>query len=407
MTTPPAGAPPTPPARGVRPWAASGWRRYLFPGLWLGYLVQTGTGVHRYQSGWTAVLGYAVILGFAACYLAALSIQWGTRPSRFHGPYVVMMVLFLLETALARQEAFVMCIFITVLTVAHYRRRGVPIIVALTAIASFGPLLVPSWHARPDASWLFTIPLVALAMWGFFGVIQSNAALGVARAEVARLAAENERNRIARDLHDLLGHSLTTITVKAGLARRLAETGQPDRAAAEITEVERLSRRTLTDVRAAVSGHRDITLANELATVREVLRVSDIVADLPGSVDIVDPVNSELFGWVLREGVTNVVRHARATRCALSFGRDWIEIVDDGRGRPGGVATTAAARTGTGLTGLRERVTAAGGTLEASGTGRGWRLRVDMPPASVTTPASTLASGPAGGPAGDPAQATT
>ena len=127
-----------------------------------------------------------------------------------------------------------------------------------------------------------SVLLVALAMFGFFKIVQSNIALAAARAEVARLAAENERSRIARDLHDLLGHSLTTITVKAGLARRLAERGDPDRALTEITEVEQLSRRTLGDVRAAVAGHREVTLAGELATSREVLRASGIVAELPG-----------------------------------------------------------------------------------------------------------------------------
>ncbi|MBE7189254.1 MAG: sensor histidine kinase, partial [Jatrophihabitans endophyticus] len=121
-------------------------------------------------------------------------------------------------------------------------------------------------------------------MFGFFHIILSNRALSQARAEVARLAAENERSRIARDLHDLLGHSLTTITVKAGLARRLGEHGDTERALAEITEVEQLSRRTLGDVRAAVSAQREVNLAGELATAREVLRAAAINAELPPTV---------------------------------------------------------------------------------------------------------------------------
>ena len=109
-------------------------------------------------------------------------------------------------------------------------------------------------------------------------------------------------------------------------------------------------------MRAAVAGHRDVTLAGELATAREVLRAAGIVAELPGSVDIVDPTLSELFGWVIREGVTNVVRHARAAHCTITVDRNWIEIADDGRG---GIAGA-----GNGLTGLRERVEAAGGTVQ-------------------------------------------
>jgi two-component system sensor histidine kinase DesK len=218
--------------------------------------------------------------------------------------------------------------------------------------------------------------LVAFAMYGFFKIVQSNIALAAARAEVARLAAENERSRIARDLHDLLGHSLTTITVKAGLARRLAERGDAERSLREITEVEQLSRRTLGDVRAAVAGHRDVTLAGELATAREVLRAAGIIAELPGSVDAAEPALSELFGWVVREGVTNVVRHSRANHCRIELGPDWIEIADDGRGGLPGA--------GNGLSGLRERVGAAGGTLTATGGGfTGFRLRAAVPQPSA------------------------
>ena len=157
-------------------------------------------------------------------------------------------------------------------------------------------------------------------MFGFFGVIRGNRALSQARSEVARLAAENERNRIARDLHDLLGHSLTTITVKAGLARRLSRS-DPERAAIEIAEVEVLSRQALADVRAAVTSYREVTLAGELATGRELLRAAGIEADLPRRRPTSSPPPyQELFGWVVREGLTNVVRHARATACTVALG---------------------------------------------------------------------------------------
>ena len=208
-------------------------------------------------------------------------------------------------------------------------------------------------------------------MFGFFMIIRSNIELSAARSEVARLAAENERGRIARDLHDLLGHSLTTITVKTALARRLAENGEASRSLQEISEVEQLSRRTLADVRAAVAGHNDVTLAGELATAREVLRAAGIAAELPGSVDVVDADLSELFGWVLREAVTNVVRHSRAQHVVVTLGARSIEVADDGRG---GLSSP-----GNGLTGLRERLAAAGGTLTCSGRLSGWRVRADVP----------------------------
>ena len=221
-------------------------------------------------------------------------------------------------------------------------------------------------------------------MYGFFSIIQSNIELAEARAEVARLAAENERSRIARDLHDLLGHSLTTITVKAGLARRLAERGEAARATAEITEVEELARRTLGEVRAAVSGYHDVTLTGELASAREVLRAAGIALTLPGSVDVVDREAAELFGWVVREGVTNVVRHSRASHCTIRLGERWIEIVDDGRGGTAGA--------GNGLTGLRERLAAVGGTVEAGGTGKGWRVRAEVGAVPVPVPVEHTAA---------------
>ncbi len=350
-----------------------GWRRLVFPGIWLVYLGQTAAGVGKHSSGWAAVAGYAIIAAYCVCYLQALPALWMGRRRRFWMLYAALLVLCAVETLFAHEDAFVMCVFIAVQTVGVLGNRALPAIVALTLVATLTPRLVTSWHADVQPTNGLTIPLTALAMWGFFGVIRTNQALADARSEVARLAAENERTRIARDLHDLLGHSLTTITVKAGLARRLSERNENERAAVEIAEVEELSRRSLADVRAAVAGHREVTLAGEIATAREVLRAAGVVAELPGSVDIVDASRSELFGWVTREGVTNVVRHARAAHCTIRVDRNWIEIADDGRG--GGVAGA-----GNGLTGLRERVEAAGGTVRLeTAPFKGWRLRVEVP----------------------------
>ncbi len=349
------------------------WRRYIFPGIWLVYLLDTASGVGAYSHGWAAAVGYLLLPVFAVIYLVTLAVAWGGSLRRFWVGYAVMVLITAAETVFAHAHAFVMLVFLAVLTMTRARRYAFPIIAGFTLAAGFLPAAIRPWHTGVQGQWLIEIPLVGLAMWGFFGIIESNIALAKARAEVARLAAENERTRIARDLHDLLGHSLTAITVKAGLARRLAEVGEVDRAATEITEVERLSRRALADVRAAVAGHRDITLAGELATAREILRASGILAELPGSVDIVDPALSELFGWVVREGVTNVVRHSRASHCTVTLGPGWVEIVDDGRGG------STESGSGTGLVGLRERVAAAGGTVDAGGTGSGWRLRVEVP----------------------------
>jgi two-component system sensor histidine kinase DesK len=359
-----------------------GWQRWVFPGVWLIYLLQTVAGVHQHASGAGAVGGDLIVVMFAACYLIAISTRWTQNQRLFWALYAAAFLLTAAETVFAHQDAFVFCIYLAVLTVAQVKRSAPLVIGALVLVVMFAPRLIPSWGGRIDYATGLTIALVSLAMLGFFTLIRSNIELDAARAEVARLAAENERSRIARDLHDLLGHSLTTITVKAGLARRLAERGEGERAAAEITEVEDLTRRTLGEVRAAVSGYRDVTLAGELASAREVLRASGIGLTLPGAVDIVDGDAADVFGWVVRESVTNVVRHSRASHCTIALGPRWIEIVDDGRGGTPGA--------GNGLSGLRERLAAVGGSVAAGGTATGWRVRAEVGAVPVAAEASPV-----------------
>jgi two-component system sensor histidine kinase DesK len=361
----------------ARAWGGN-WRRFFFPGLWLVFLGQTVDGVSRHAHGAGAVAGYVIVVGFAASYLIALPMGWGRHPLRFWVLYAACVSLTVAECFFAQDRALVFCVYLAVLTVASRIRLAYPIIVAMSVLAAALPRI--AWQRPIDWGGGLTVLLVSVAMFGFFRTVQANMALTAARAEVARLAAENERSRIARDLHDLLGHSLTTITVKAGLARRLAEHGDTERAHAEIGEVEKLARRTLGDVRAAVSAHREVTLVGELATAREVLRAAGIVAELPASVAEVDPTVSELFGWVVREAVTNVVRHSRADHVRIMLGPSFVEIQDDGRGGP-------PCSGGSGLRGLRERVAAVGGTLTAGGGFTGFRVRAEVPLPVLAEPA--------------------
>jgi two-component system, NarL family, sensor histidine kinase DesK len=370
-------------AEASRMWA-SGWRRYFFPAFWLVYLGQTAAGVGKHSSGAAAVVGYVIIVAFAACYLAALPMAWDRRIVRtFWALFGLAVALTVAEGFFAGPDALVFGVYLAVLTVASRERAAVPMVVVLIVAVAVLPRVVPGWpdhHINWDGA--LTVFLVAFAMFGFFMIIRSNVALSAARAEVARLAAENERSRIARDLHDLLGHSLTTITVKAGLARRLSAR-DPDRASDEIAAVEQLARRTLVEVRAAVAGYRDVTLAGELASAREVLRAAGIEARLPGAIDNVDVDAVEPFGWVVREAVTNVVRHSRAEGCTITLGTRWIEIADDGRG------ASPSSRPGSGLTGLSERLAAVGGTVTARGSARGFTVRAELAPvgAAATEPA--------------------
>lgn len=190
-----------------------------------------------------------------------------------------------------------------------------------------------------------------------------------AQDELAGLAVAEERNRVARDMHDILGHSLTVIAVKAELAGRLI-TVAPDRAAAEVAELEDLARGALADVRATVSGYRGVNISSELASARSALEAAGIEPQLPGAADEVPAKSRELFGWVLREAVTNVVRHSGASRCTVTLSRRSIQVDDDGRG-PGGSSD------GGGLRGLGERAAAQGATLSLGRSAMGgFRVRV-------------------------------
>ncbi len=366
-----------------------GWRETALLAIPLVYLIYVVISVRQNSYGAAAVAGYVLLAAFAACWLVTpFVLSPGTSGRRFWAWYALLVALTAAEIPFARAAGFVLCVFLTLLVVARLGVRSAPFVAAMALAALLVPIAVGPWHVSLAKSFAdvtpVAIPVVAFVMAGVMQVIRGNQALAEARAELARLAAENERIRIARDLHDLLGHSLTTITVKAGLARRLG-LADPAGAVDQITEVEELCRRVLADVRAAVSGYREVTLASELARGRELLRASGITAHLPTATDVAGPEHQELFGWAVREGLTNVIRHARARSCQVRVSASCVEIIDDGQG------STAAP--GNGLRGLRERAAAVGGGVDAGPVQpAGWRLRVwvpaeDTPPAvGRTTP---------------------
>lgn len=352
-----------------------GWRRVLLIAIPLVYLIWVAGSVRQNSHGAAQVAGFALLALFAVCWLAVPFLFSPVTPLRGFWPYYVLLAaLFLAELPFARAAGFVLCIFLTVLTVGRLGARSAPVVAGFALAALLVPVAITSWHVSLVQSFdditPIGIPIAGLLVFAVLEVMRGNQALAEARAEVGRLAAENERMRIARDLHDLLGHSLTTITVKAGLARRLGAV-DPARAVEQITEVEELSRQALADVRATVSSYRDVTLIGELARGRELLRASGVAADLPTATDVVDPARSELLGWAVREGLTNVVRHAHASTCTIRLSPYGVEITDDGVGTP--------ALAGNGLQGLRERVTAAGGSMDAGPVApNGWRLQVSL-----------------------------
>ena len=213
-----------------------------------------------------------------------------------------------------------------------------------------------------------------------------NQELADARAELADAAVAAERERFARDLHDLLGHSLSVIAIKAELAGRLLP-GSPERAAVEVGEVEGVARQALSEVRQAVSGYRQPTLAGELEGARVALSAAGIDASIDREPVSLDPEVEAVLAWTVREGATNVIRHSGAHRCSVTVraanGDAGVEVLDDGVGN-GRTATHAEG--GNGLTGLRERAASLRGRIEAgTAPGGGYRLAVSVPVSAVTT----------------------
>jgi len=209
---------------------------------------------------------------------------------------------------------------------------------AVISAAALGILVIGVTHdflARETFQSIVVSLVVGLFTYGARRVMEANERLDAAQAQLADLAVVNERLRIARDLHDLLGHSLTVIRAKSELATRIAAS-DPERANHEMQEVEKIARASLADVRAAVTNYRRPTLAAERANARTALAAAGIVADFHDDDVALSPETDETLAWVLREAVTNVVRHSGATCCHVRTRHDGdvvqLEVLDEGIG---------------------------------------------------------------------------
>ncbi len=246
--------------------------------------------------------------------------------------------------------------------------------------------------------WMQAIPLALLVrglgldMIGLVVLAGALRRLHVQRGELARLAVAEERLRVARDLHDLLGQTLSLLAVKSELARRLC-TSDPTRAAEEMDAVERIARQTLREVRAAVAGYRQPTLQSELGAARELLEAAEIDSQIEQTAGALPPKIDGALAWTVREGVTNVVRHSRHARhCHIRVERVGASVraavTNDGyqrRERESGPGRDPGPG-GSGLAGLEERVRQLGGTLVTGPldlsdpyTSPGFHLQVTLP----------------------------
>jgi two-component system sensor histidine kinase DesK len=258
----------------------------------------------------------------------------------------------------------------------------------LTALAAAIASFRAGWDAVDVAYGTFLSTMVTAAILSLSEAVRD---LREAREELARRAVEKERMRFSRDLHDLLGHTLSVIVVKSEAARRLA-TRDLDAALVQVTDIESVGRQALTEIREAVTGYREGSLATELDGARSVLSAARVEPVVRQSGPPLVPQTEALLGWVLREAVTNVVRHSDATRCEITVDGtpDLVRLTVSDNGAdaspadPGPGTKGASGTSGTGLKGLTERLATAGGSLRAGRTPRGgFEVLAELPVEAV------------------------
>lgn len=383
---PPPGEARTPSVHEWGPQRAHGVMRVVGPVLgmvWLVFLMQPWQAAWDGSPGWRRPVSLVALVGLSATFAQVVLTRAGPYSRRALRPHAWwylagQLVLVALVCLNAHQDGLVGLVFVCVTGVFLLRDpRALLLPVGAVVLIVTVPRLV-GWEPIDDL--VISVVLASVAVFGFTQLVVRNRQLQAARDEVAVLAVERERERIARDMHDILGHSLTVISVKAELASRMFDV-DAERARAEILEVQGLARAALADVRGMVSATRAVTLAGELAGARHAFDAAAVAAEVPGSVDEVPDALREVFAWTVREGTTNVLRHAAATRVRITMTADTLTIDDDG---PDGAdaAGPAGPAGGNGLHGLAERARAAGARVE---TGRGplggFRLRVTTTPA--------------------------
>ena len=396
--------------------------RWFFSGIWLVYLISPVSALfgHHHGVAWIAG-GLAITVAFCVTYMLVL-MRSDTQPRLAQAGLAAIALLAALACAVYGKDWVPLWIYVSAATGMVLAAEPDGRRVATLGVGVVGACyLFFCWVSHLDLTTtlvvLLPVLLIGLAMIGFRLQISLMQQLAQARETVAKLATNEERLRLARDMHDLTGQSLSMITLKSELAaKRLAKlpsSAERDSVLTELGDIGRVSRQTLHDIREAVSGYRRPTLAIEVITARNALEAAGIAleddAELTLRSGTFDPEAEAVLAWCLREAVTNVIRHSRARHCRIRLsermGEVSLEVTDDGRGfagqdteNPENPATPDSAH-GSGLRGVSERLSAIGGRLSLEpaggpGPGHGFRL-------IATVPAGSALSTTGGADAGD------
>ena len=379
--------------------------RWFFSAIWLVYLIQPVANLfgHHHGVAWIAG-GLAIAVAFCVIYLLVLMYS-DEQPRLGRYGLVAIAALAALACAVYGKDWLPLWIYVSaatgmVLAAGPDGRRA-----AMLGVGGVGACYVFfCWvsHETLENTLIVLLPvlLIGLAMMGFRMQMTLMHELAQARGTVAKLAANEERLRLARDMHDLTGQSLSMITLKSELAAkrlaRLPSSAERDAALTELGDIGRVSRQTLHDIREAVSGYRRPTLAIEVITARNALEAAAIRLDDDPALTMrsgtFDPDIEAVLAWCLREAVTNVIRHSGARNCRVSLaehGRELtLEVTDDGRGLAAPDLAVPARQDqppkGSGLRGMSERLSAVGGRLslrpaDPSRASGGFRLAAMVP----------------------------
>jgi two-component system sensor histidine kinase DesK len=370
----------------------------LYPWLLIAAGAVRDTADGKFHPAWLAGCG---LLVFAGLYMAATWFRWRGRP-----PVAYVMLVLLAAVTLSLNLGFgagmnalvpllsIACGAVVPWVMPFRGGHGPPVPLLVVFTVAFASMLIAvgqgasagdiwaGWYAPALSGGIVAI---------LYRFIEAVGELRRTREELARAAVDAERLRFARDLHDLLGHTLSVMVVKAQVTRKLV-TRDPALAAQAALDIEDIGREALAEVRQTVAGYRGRGLARELEAARTALAGAGMSVAVRQDGPPVAAGADALLGWVVREGVTNVIRHSGGHECQVEVRNDGgcatVTIHDDGAGAVSPEAGSAGALPsgGHGLDGLRERLAADGGTLTAGpAPGGGFRLTATVPvPASVS-----------------------
>ncbi|MDP9073212.1 MAG: sensor histidine kinase, partial [Actinomycetota bacterium] len=377
------------PGRALLPLRLTGSWRLWWSAVWLVFLgYPIGDIVSRHHPAIWVISAWTALLVFVGLYLRTMWVAFSANPTDDEptpAGWLAALICFTLGMVVLFGVAWGgVIIYLGVATGSTLRHRAV--LVTLAALDAFTAVLGVAAGAGVSnvAFDCFLTTALGFTMLAFRRLVRLVIELEQARDEVARLTAAEERLRFSRDLHDVLGHSLSVVALKAQVARRTMAS-DPEAAWAALTDVETVARQSLSDVRQLVSGYRQQSLAEELAGAEELLEAAGITPRIARPPELPVGEINHLLAWAVREGTTNVIRHSRASHCDITVAGDessaWLEIVDDGTRRPD------SPQAGSGLRGLRERMERAGGCLEAGCRNtNGFRLAVRLPLAGSALP---------------------